>query len=93
VDSGETPRQAVIREVKEEAGLKVKVECLLGIFFYPVLGHHHLSHLFKCRLVGSGKLNPPKEWRHEGTLMWCKPSQKNLNPVVEYAFEKYLNSF
>jgi len=90
VDVGESPRQAIIREIKEETGLKVKVEQMLDIFFYPVLGHYHLSHLFKCRIVGTAKLNQSEKWRHEGTLKWCKPSQKNLNPVVEHALEKYL---
>lgn len=33
--SGETPWQAVVREVQEEVGLLVKVERLLGVYAYP----------------------------------------------------------
>jgi 8-oxo-dGTP diphosphatase len=35
VVSGETPWQAVVREVQEEVGLLVKVEKLLGVYAYP----------------------------------------------------------
>ncbi len=35
VMSGETPWQAVVREVQEEVGLLVKVERLLGVYAYP----------------------------------------------------------
>lgn len=35
VMSGETPWQAVVREVQEEVGLLVRVERLLGVYAYP----------------------------------------------------------
>lgn len=35
VDPGETVEQAVVREVEEEVGLRVRVECLLGVFSEP----------------------------------------------------------
>ena len=35
VESGETPWEAVVREVNEEIGLSVRVKRLLGVYAYP----------------------------------------------------------
>lgn len=35
VEVGETVEEAIIREVKEETGLKIKVVCLIGVFSDP----------------------------------------------------------
>lgn len=38
VESGESPWQAVVREVQEEVGLHVRVERLLGVYSVPKRG-------------------------------------------------------
>jgi 8-oxo-dGTP pyrophosphatase MutT (NUDIX family) len=90
VDAGETPRKTILREVREETGLVVSAgKKPLEVFIYPVLDHYHRSHVFRCRLKGSPKFNPSPEWAHEGTLKWCRPGQRGVNPVVKYVLEKY----
>ncbi|MFN2269713.1 MAG: NUDIX hydrolase [Anaerolineae bacterium] len=58
VESGELPTEAVIRETKEETGLDVVIERLVGIY-----GKQHKDELifaFICRVVG-GQLAPSDE--------------------------------
>src|ERR1700716_804945 len=69
-DVGETIATTVVREVKEETGIDVKVTGLIGIYTDP--GHviayddgevrQQFSICFACRLVG-GEIRPS----HEGT--------------------------
>jgi 8-oxo-dGTP diphosphatase len=50
VEPGETPQEAVVREVLEEVGLQVRVERLLGV--HPVPTQHDLVFTFLCVPVG-----------------------------------------
>jgi len=50
VMSGETPWQAVIREVQEEVGLVVAVDRLLGVYAYP--SRDDLVFSFLCACIG-----------------------------------------
>lgn len=54
VKFGETLREAVVREVKEETGLLVKVSKLLGAFdVIDTQQNYHFIHIvFLCKLVG-----------------------------------------
>ncbi|MGB0617883.1 MAG: NUDIX hydrolase [Myxococcota bacterium] len=59
IEAGETPAEALVREVEEETGCHVEVERPVGIWvrtgFRP-----HTAHLFVCRCVG-GTLRPSHE--------------------------------
>lgn len=65
IEMGETPAQAVIREVFEETGLQVVEEAVLGVFGgeafrwqYPDGNQvEYLAIVFSCRVVG-GSLRP-----------------------------------
>jgi 8-oxo-dGTP pyrophosphatase MutT (NUDIX family) len=50
MEPGETPWQAVAREVREETGLHCAVERLTGVYSWPTEGELILS--FLCRTVG-----------------------------------------
>ena len=56
VDPGETPEQAVVREVAEETGLRVSAPRLLHTKQRPASVHH----TFRCRLDG-GELRTSDE--------------------------------
>ena len=50
VERGETTRQAVIREVKEETGFDVAVNRLAGIYVNPV--RNNIAFSFVCEILG-----------------------------------------
>ncbi len=61
VEIGESVREAIIREVREETGLEVEVERLIGVYSDPSLqvvryatGEvvHYVSTLLACRILG-----------------------------------------
>ncbi|MCX6822730.1 MAG: NUDIX hydrolase [candidate division SR1 bacterium] len=50
VESGESPRDAVIREVKEETGLDVQIQELLGV--YSKANKDEIAFQFICEVIG-----------------------------------------
>jgi ADP-ribose pyrophosphatase YjhB (NUDIX family) len=50
VEQNESPWEAVVREVKEEVGLDVKVEKILGMYNKP--GRNNLVFSFLCQKIG-----------------------------------------
>ena len=58
VERGETPAQAVIREVREEVGLKVAVRKLAGVYIHP--GKLNIAFSYTCDIIG-GKLRKSDE--------------------------------
>lgn len=66
VEPGETIREAVVREVFEEAGLKVSVGDLIYVLEYEPANCDfmygktpHLSLVFRCFLEGGDAIKPP----------------------------------
>lgn len=55
VRAGESPAEAVIREVREETGLEVEIESLYGVYWRR--DSDTLIFAFRCRAVG-GTLEP-----------------------------------
>ena len=58
VESGELPTEAVVREVREETGLEVVVERLVGV--YGKVEKDEIVFAFGCRVVG-GQLSTTEE--------------------------------
>lgn len=58
VMNGETPWQAVIREVREEVGLEVAVDRLVGVYAYPP--RNDLVFSFLCTHIG-GEMTESEE--------------------------------
>lgn len=53
VDDGETPREAAIREAKEEVGEADVEEKPFLVFVHDVqIGHRHHAHYFRAQLLG-----------------------------------------
>ena len=58
IEAGESPRQAVIREAREEICARVEVEGLIGIYYFS--GREHwLAFAFRCRIDGGQPAVPP----------------------------------
>ena len=60
MEAGETVDEALRREVREETGLEVEVEQLVGVYSKPQKQEVVLT--FRCRLAG-GTLHPTEEIR------------------------------
>lgn len=78
IESGETPEEAVIRELAEELSVHTRIDCLAPLTFashaYP--DFHLLMPLFICRRF-EGTPTP-----HEGqTLKWLRPRDMRDLPM------------
>lgn len=51
IDPGETPEQAILREVKEETGLEVRIERKVGEYT-PINRIAKFTHVFECSVIG-----------------------------------------
>ncbi len=60
MEAGETVDEAICREVREETGLEVKVERLVGVYSKPQKQEVVLT--FLCQVIG-GTLHPTEETR------------------------------
>jgi 8-oxo-dGTP diphosphatase len=78
VEDGETPWDAVIREIAEETGLRVAVERLAGVYWQRRRGVL-LMH-FQCRPV-SGRLGPSNE-ADEVRFVSVDRLPERMTPVV-----------
>ena len=78
VDDGETPEEALIRELEEELGIDVAENCLAPLTFasHRYEKFHLLMPLFVCR-VWKGEAAP----REGQVLKWVRPMQLRDYPM------------
>ncbi len=57
IEKGEPPKEAAIREAKEETGFKVKIVRKVGVYSRKQVNSVYKSHLFEGRVI-SGKFKP-----------------------------------
>lgn len=76
VEEGESPWEAVVREIREETRLESEVDRLVGLYFKP--DRDELVCAFECRVVG-GEAGPTDEARD---LRFFDPDElpENLSP-------------
>jgi 8-oxo-dGTP diphosphatase len=75
---GETPEEALIRELREELGVDTEESCLAPFTFasHGYEGFHLLMPLYLCRVWSGGPA--PKEGQE---LAWVRPSQMTDYPM------------
>ena len=78
IDGGETPEQALVRELREEIGLETVASCLAPIAFasHAYETFHLLMPLFACR-KWTGIPHP----REGQTLKWVRPADLAAYPM------------
>ena len=92
IDEDENPEQALVREVEEEIGLKIKSKKLL---FEEELDwnwcnkgiDNHYWYLFECEVTGEIKRNK-RETKSVGWYNTNEIKELTLEPVWEYWFKK-----
>ncbi len=74
VEPGETPEQTVVREVREETGVEVRVDERVGS--YSLADDSLTAHLFRCTILAGTPAVPPSgeiadvRWWPPGALPW-----------------------
>jgi mutator protein MutT len=81
LDEGETPEETVVREIREETGLRASVVSLLDAWVYRVTRSEKVLVLeYACRLKGSGIV----KISHEHTqYSWLRPADLRSQPLPE----------
>ena len=69
IEAGETPRQALKREIREELEAEIEVGELMKTIDYNYPNFHLTMHCFKCSLMGGVTLK-----EHEAAK-WLAPSE------------------
>jgi ADP-ribose pyrophosphatase YjhB (NUDIX family) len=97
MDAGESIAQCVVREVKEETGLDVEPEYLIGLYSDP---HHVVSYsdgevrqqfsiCFYCRLRG-GMMKASDESHEVGFFSLAEIDQLNMHPSIRLRIQHYV---
>lgn len=92
LEPGESPEAALIRELDEELGIKVKADCLAPFVFasHPLEIGHLLMPLYLCR-----RWEGFVERREHAALAWVKPDKLDAHamPPADAPLCAYLRDF
>lgn len=72
LNEGESPEDALVRELREELGIEARAACMAPVAFasHPTPDHHLLMPLFALRKW----VGVPRAIEHEA-IAWAKPAQ------------------
>lgn len=84
VEEGETPEEAIRRELKEELGAKVEILCKIGTVsdYYNQIHRHNINHYFLCRVKQFGETSLTQKEREEFEISTLKLTYEDA--VREY---------
>lgn len=73
IDEGETPKEALIREIRNETGLKVSVKKKISARIHP---QFNVSiKYYECEMVLSGGARPIVDVHEVESVKWVSPSE------------------
>ncbi|MDQ2984833.1 MAG: NUDIX hydrolase [Actinomycetota bacterium] len=61
IESGESPQDAVVRELREELGLEAEAGPLVAVYTLRLDGDTHYRFVFRCRAQGEPRITAPDE--------------------------------
>ncbi len=63
MEPGETPEEAIHRELKEELGVEVEILCRLGVVsdYYNLIHRHNINYYFLCKIKSFGEKHLTEE--------------------------------
>ena len=89
IESGETPKECIVREIREELAVEVKAEKIIGVVEYDYPAFHLTMHCILCSVV-SGDLilleHDDVRWLTSETLYsveWLPADKLILDKVQE----------
>ena len=89
LESGETPEECIVREIREELATEVRAERILGVVDYDYPTFHLTMHCILCTIV-SGKLqlleHEAAKWVNKETLRsvdWLPADRLILDRIEE----------
>ena len=89
LEPGETPEECIVREIREELAIEVRVERILGVVDYDYPTFHLTMHCILCTIV-SGKLqlleHEAAKWVNKETLRsvdWFPADRLILDKIEE----------
>lgn len=89
LESGETPEECIVREIREELATEVRAERILGVVDYDYPTFHLTMHCILCTIV-SGKLqlleHEAAKWVNKETLRsveWLPADRLILDKIEE----------
>lgn len=89
IESGETPKECIVREIREELAVEVKAEKIIGVVEYDYPAFHLTMHCILCSVV-SGDLilleHEDVRWLTSETLYsveWLPADKLILDKVQE----------
>ncbi len=81
LDGDESPEEAVVREIREETGLRARVVALVDAWVYRVTRSEKVLVLeYACRLKGNGIVTISREHAEH---TWLRPSDLRGEPLPE----------
>jgi len=89
VDIGETPAQAAVREVKEEAGCDVTLKGIFYIRYHEKLFNKQIS-LFYCAKIKSDKIKTKAD-KHSLEAKWFTYNEIRTLPVRQKLLDILIN--
>lgn len=96
VEFGETFKEAIVREIKEEVGVEIEVIELLGIcdHIIPLEKQHWVSPTYICKIVkGKPKILEPEKCAEIGWFTLEEAEKLELSIVTKYDVEQLKKAY
>ena len=91
LEAGETPQQAIVREIKEELDVKISVGELIQTIEYDYPDFHLSMAVYECELLSTEikqKVHKGMKWLLPKDMMSLDWAQADV-PVAQAIFDKY----